>query len=125
MYLPTIDIIVSMVSRVMHTTIGIRVYQFRFNNWYQSISISSQQGGCDVFILLSFSFIFLFFNCVIENAFLTMPNDSLESYYFVYLHILFFFSSTIETCMHDQNNYCSQPNSIAVFFIVLCRTTKG
>jgi len=30
-YLPTIGIIVSMISRVMHTTIGIGAYQFRYN----------------------------------------------------------------------------------------------
>jgi len=32
MYLPTIYIIVSMVSQVMHATIGIKAYQFRPTN---------------------------------------------------------------------------------------------
>ena len=38
-YLPIIGIIVSMISRVMHATIGIGVYQFRYNNIHKFLCI--------------------------------------------------------------------------------------
>ena len=44
-YLPTIGIIVSMVSRVMHATIGIGAYQFRFQQMVSEMMVFIQDSS--------------------------------------------------------------------------------